>query len=280
MLGNLVRSEFRKVLSVKMWWALLIPAVAVGFLFNLFASSINGDADLSNDGISGTIPAALISLGLSFSFTSIFAAIYGAMSVSGEFRARTITTTFLVSKTRGLALGAKLVVYTVMGLGYGILTLLFCSLGALAGDGPSGFPTMGSWLLISLVGVVVITLWMLLGVGFGSLLKNQIAAVVTLLAYGMIGENVIGLFFTSAGAPAANNYLPVGSSTASVVGLALNRFAGEFDVNGGTADFRQIEDAFGRADLPNWWVALLVFAGYTAVFIGLGWLAGQKRDIT
>ena len=31
---------------------------------------------------------------------------------------------------------------------------------------------------------------------------------------------------------------------------------------------------------PQWWVALLVLAGWTALAGALGWLLGARRDIT
>ena len=39
-IGNLVRAEFRKVLSTKLWWALLIPTAALTFLYALIWSAL------------------------------------------------------------------------------------------------------------------------------------------------------------------------------------------------------------------------------------------------
>jgi ABC-2 type transport system permease protein len=281
MLGNLIKAEYRKIFSVKLWWALLIPTVAVAFLANLGVAGVSRNAfsgDLGESGLAAQIPVALLSLGLSFSFTSIFSAILGTMAVSGEFRHKTITTTYLTSGSRGLALGAKLIVYAVMGVAYGIITLISASLGALAGDGPDAFPSAGSWLLVSLFGVLIITLWTLLGVGLGTLISNQIAVVVGLLIYGIIGETVIGGLFSAMNAPDVTNYLPVGSASGAVISLAIDRFAGEVGASSSSA-MGEMEQAFNSTGLPSWWIGGLVFLGYTVVFVLLGWFVGKRRDV-
>ncbi|HYS37978.1 MAG TPA: ABC transporter permease, partial [Pseudonocardiaceae bacterium] len=129
-MGNPVKAEFRKIFTTKMWWALLIPSVVVAFLANLGFAALqkSGQADLAQvSGETVHVPIALISLGVSFGFTAIFAAIYGAMAISGEFRHRTIGTTYLTGRSRGAVLAAKLGAYTGMGLLYGVTTLIFAT---------------------------------------------------------------------------------------------------------------------------------------------------------
>jgi len=149
------------------------------------------------------------------------------MAISGEFRHRVIGTTYLTSRSRGTVLGAKLVAYTGMGLVYGVVTLLSGTLGALAGDGPNALPSGATWPLVSLVEIVVIVLWMLLGVGFGGLISNQIAAVVVLLAYTLVGETVIGLLLNALHASSATFYLPTNAASDMVIRFAIDQLVNQ-----------------------------------------------------
>jgi ABC-type transport system involved in multi-copper enzyme maturation permease subunit len=275
-MGNAVKAEFRKIFSTKMWWGLLIPAAVVAFVANLGLAL----AEKSGAQISGiSVPVALLSLGASFTFTAIFAAILGVMAISGEFRHRIIGTSYLTSRSRGIVLSAKLVAYAVMGLGYGVVTILSATLGALAGDGSNALPSGGAWLLVSLVGLVIIVLWTLLGVGLGGLISNQIAAVVVLLAYGLAGEALIGVLLNASHATSAAFYLPLKSAQDTLVVFSLDQFLRTTAPLNADAMATLRED-FGAVGMPQWWVSILVFVAYTAVFALIGWAVSRRRDIT
>jgi ABC-2 type transport system permease protein len=281
-MGNAVKAEFRKIFTTKMWWALLIPAVVVAFAVNLILALVQktGQADIAQvSGETVHVPIALISLGVSFGFTAIFAAIYGAMAISGEFRHRTIGTTYLTGRSRGVVLGGKLVAYTGMGLLYGVTTLIFATVGALAGDGSDALPSGGSWLLVALVGIVIIMLWTLLGVGLGGLISNQIAAVVILLAWGLAGENIVGLLLRALNVPAVSHYLPTAAANGSLVVFAFDRFVAELRLPP-SANLSDLQNLFQTAGLPPWWVGGLVFIAYAAVFALAGWAVSRRRDIS
>jgi ABC-2 type transport system permease protein len=281
-MGNAVKAEYRKIFTTKMWWALLIPSVVTAFVVSLGFALIqrSGQNDIAQ--ISGEtvhVPSALASLGISLIITSIFAAIYGAMAISGEFRHRTIGTTYLTGRSRGAVLGAKLIAYTGMGLLYGVTTLIFATLGALVGDGPDALPSAGSWLLVALVGIVIIMLWTLLGVGLGGLISNQIAAVVLLLAWGLAGENIVGVLLRGINAPSVGHYLPVAAANGSLVVFAYDRFLGELRLPPG-ANLTDLQGLLQVAGLPPWWVGGLVFIGYAALFALVGWAVSRRRDIS
>ncbi|HEY0808279.1 MAG TPA: ABC transporter permease [Pseudonocardiaceae bacterium] len=270
-MGNAVKAEYRKIFSTKMWWALLIPAAVIAFVLDLAGAIVAGSRP-ANSGF--TVPPTLLGLGVSFTFTAIFAAIFGSMAISGEFRHRVIGTTYLTSRSRGTVLGAKLLAYTGMGLVYGVVTLLSGTLGALAGDGSNALPSGATWPLVSLVEIVVIVLWTLLGVGFGGLISNQIAAVVVLLAYTLVGETVIGLLLNALHASSATFYLPSNAASDMVIRFAIDQL-----VNQGQP-LTTVQQDLGAVGVPSWWVSGLVFVAYTAVFAGLGWAVNRRRDIT
>jgi ABC-2 type transport system permease protein len=277
-MGNAVKAEFRKIFTTKMWWALLIPAAAVSLLVNFgLAVAVKGGEQVA--GVSVPVPVALISLGISFTFTAIFAAIFGAMAISGEFRHRTISTTYLTSASRGTVLSAKLVAYTVLGLIYGVVTLGCATIGALAGDGSNALPSGGSWLLLSLVGIIVIVLWTLLGVGLGGLISNQIAAVVVLLAYGLAGEAILGVVLNALKITSVSFYLPRNAASDTVVEFSFDQFIKQAPALSG-AEINDVKSAFGAIGVPSWWVSGLVFIAYAAAFTLLGWGISRRRDIS
>ncbi|HEY4017362.1 MAG TPA: hypothetical protein VGM75_01670 [Pseudonocardiaceae bacterium] len=278
MTANLIKAEFRKVLSTRLWWALLIPSAAVALLGNLFVTL--GASVTQSIGESAVhVPLAYISLSESFGFTSIFASIFGALGMASEYRHRSITTTYLTGSRDGV-FGAKLLVYGIFGLGYGVITLAAATLGVLIPGDSNTFPDAGDWLLISLVGTVIIALWSVLGVGIGGIISNPIAVVLTLPLYGIFGETLLSFFFLAVKAPQISNFLPVKAATDSITDLAAQMFIDQLRLPADSPNVDQIKSLLSAADLPQWWLTGLVFVGYTAVFCVLGWAISRKRNIS
>jgi ABC-2 type transport system permease protein len=278
MTANLIKAEFRKVLSTRLWWALLIPTAGLALLMNLVFAAISS---LTQDVADGAVhvPLAYLSLSESFGITSIFASIFGALGMATEYRHRSITTTYLTASRDGV-FGAKLVVYGIFGLGYGVVTLAFSTLGVLIPGDANTFPHAGDWLLISLIGTVIIALWAVLGVGVGGFISNPIAVVLALPLYGLIGETVLTALFLAMGAPQISSFLPVKSATDSITSLASQMFIDQLKLPPDAPAIDQIKTSLSSIDLPQWWLTGLTFLGYTAVFCVLGWAVSRKRNIT
>ena len=147
-MGSLIRAEFRKIFTTNLWWGLLIPTVLLGVFWSwgfsaLGTSLVEGlrsseafegiDADSWMTSVFGFARGANLS--------TLFPMIFGALAVTGENYRRTITTTFLTAPSRGAALGAKLVVYALMGLGFGVVVALSTSLGTVLA--PAARPCRG-----------------------------------------------------------------------------------------------------------------------------------------
>ncbi|HEY4453939.1 MAG TPA: hypothetical protein VGN81_06465 [Pseudonocardiaceae bacterium] len=276
--GNLIKAEFRKVMSTRLWWALLIPSAAVAFLLNLFFT-LGASVTQSISESAANVPLGYISLSESFGFTAIFTSIFGALGMATEYRHRSITTTYLTGSRDGV-FGAKLVVYGVFGLGYGVITLAFATLGVVIPGDSNTLPDAGDWLLLSLIGTVIIALWAVLGVGLGGFISNPIAVVLTLPIYGVLGEALLSGFFTAIRAPQISNFLPVKASTDSVTGLAAQMFIDQLKGPSDSPNVDAIKEVLSAADLPQWWITSLVFVAYTAVFCLIGWTVSRQRNIT
>ena len=284
-LVRLVRSEFRKIATTKLWWGLLIPMAVLTFGAGWMGAQIGALSQMQER--AGTpLPVGLLTVSMSTNFSTIFAALFGAMAVSSEHRNRTITTTYLTGAPRGAVLGAKLIAYAAMGVLYGLVNMLFASLGSLAGSGPSGFGEPLDWFLVVGAGVLSIVLWTLLGVGLGSMLANSVGAVVVLLVYKFVFESMLTTFLAGSNLSSINAYLPAASGNGIVGNLSVPIFVDSLTggFGGGAQVPQTVYDVlhffFGGSYMHPWWLSLLTFAGYTALFVVAGWLMSRERDIS
>lgn len=269
-LTGAIRSEVTKQFSTMMWWILaLVLVFYIGSTAGGLGFVIAGTTEGLIPGESGMVfpgsPAALL-----YSFASslgyVFALLIGTLMVTGEYRHQTLTPTFLATPRRGVALLAKLVVGAGLGLLYGVLALLSAVVpgaGALALFGmDTELGSSDTWAMFGRI-LLALVLWTLMGIGVGALVRNQVAAVVGVLAFTQFLEPIIRLAVSFIeGAGAASNILP-GAASDALVGASFYSLAG------------------GAASEPlAWWAGGLILAGYTALFLLLGWLLSWRRDIS
>ncbi len=134
---------------------------------------------------------SLLSVG---SFAGVFAALAGIMLVTSEYRYGTIRPTFLVTPERRRVLRAKLAAGALAGVAFGVLGgVLGFAVGyaCLAGRGIH-YALSGGQTALLLAGTVVGTaLWGAIGVALGALMRNQVGAIIGLLAWGFVVENLL-----------------------------------------------------------------------------------------
>jgi ABC-2 type transport system permease protein len=142
----------------------------------------------------------------------IFAALAGVLVVTGEYRHGTIRPTFLFTPRRPRVLGAKLAASMVTGLAFGLVAeAIGFAVGAviLASRGVPFALSVGESTQLVVGTIVGVVLWGGLGVGLGAILRNQVAAVIALLAWAFVIENLVfGL------APSVGRYGPEQAATA------------------------------------------------------------------
>lgn len=250
----LLRSELRKTYSTAAWWGLLIPAALLSLLVNLATAQGNGLA---------FTPGLGMALALS-SFSSKLAVVYGVICASSEFRHRTITTSFLTAPGRPLMIVAKALVAGLVGAVYGAVSSIAGLLGAMFAGGLSGGVPEN---LLAVCGVAVVTfaLWGAFGVGVATLLSSQLAAIVAVLVYLLLVEQVVSGLMSLSGLGQIESYLPGGAANTALTDLA----------NEGTL----AGTLLGSGTTP-WWLALIIFAGYAAASVLAGAVVAQHRDIT
>jgi ABC-2 type transport system permease protein len=278
-MGRLIKAEFRKIFTVKLWWALLIPAAILSLGFTWAGAAIGALGELQ-ERAGQFIPLALPAFAQGINFATVFAVIFGATSVTGEMRHKTITTSYLTGPSRGAVLAGKLVVYAVMGALYGVVCMLAATLGALAGG---NMPDAGLWFELAGVGVLAMIFWTLLGVGVGALIGNQVGAVVGIVVYVLIIEPVVGAVLRGNDVETIPPYLPNGSGSGMVNDLSLDLFVQGFPLGEGDQVQRgidEIRDFFNLDGAPAWWGSMLIFTAWTAVLTLAGWAIARQRDIT
>ncbi|WP_424189273.1 hypothetical protein ACOBQX_12405 [Actinokineospora sp. G85] len=298
---GLISSEFRKVSTTNLWWALLIPAVLAGFVW-AWATSASGItselAELSFIRLPleslEDVTWGLIPLARGFNIGSTFPMLFGALAMTTELNRRTITTTFLTAPSRMAVIGAKSAVYTVWGLVYGLLIGVAASIGLLVGSPERELPSAGHWLLVVLAGVLGCVLWTLLGLGFGALIGSPVGAVLVLLGYVLVVGPVLETVLTLNEDPSVAliaGALPGGAGNGitggTVVSILLDQVQGLAAIEGTVISETRIDLArlvlslvAGSPGAFAGWLSALVFLGWALLALGLGWLRTKSRDIT
>jgi ABC-2 type transport system permease protein len=227
----LVRAELLKVRSTRTTLGLVVGMSLLTLLIVLLsglltqAEGLTSKADQLN--LVGTGGVALIFSGLA-----------GVLLVSSEYRYGTIHPTFLFTPRRSRALSAKLAAGVLTGLMFGFagvgLALGIGSLILAARDIPSALDG-GDIRLLLLGGLAGIALRGAFGVGLGAIVRNQVAAVIVLLAWDFV---VNGLLFGLA--PSVGRFTPTEAANA-LMGLETPHL---------------LPPAAGGAVLLGWTVAL------------------------
>ncbi|GAA1466108.1 ABC transporter permease subunit [Microbacterium thalassium] len=271
-LATATRSETTKQFGTAMWWVLIVVFVAyvaftAGILGAVFAASATGNLPGGTTGAeipAEALPPVLYSAGMSIGY--VFPLLIGTLMVTGEFRHKTLTATFLATPRRGLVMLAKVVVGVGMGVVYGIAGIV-----ASVGPGAAFLAAFGldtelgssdTWALLGRM-MLASVLWVLVGVGVGALVRNQVGAIVIVLVFTQFLEPVgraAGAFVE--GLNTVTQYLP-GAASDALVGASV---------------FTSMPGTTGSS--LEWWIGGLVLLGYAVVLLVLGYLVSWRRDVS
>ncbi|MDT0181673.1 ABC transporter permease subunit [Microbacterium sp. ARD31] len=269
-LTTATRSETTKQFTTAMWWVLAIVlavyiAFTAGVLAFVFAASSSGSLPggaptLPEDGLAPVLYSTASSVGY------VFPLLIGTLMVTSEFRHKTLTSTFLATPRRGLVLSAKIVVGIVMGVVFGIVGIVAAvgvSAGILAGFGlDTALGDAETWALLGRM-LVASVLWVLIGIGVGALVRNQVGAIVGVLVFTQFLEPV--------GRAAASFVEDLGPVVQYLPGAASDALVG-------ASVFTSMPGA--SAGELEWWVGGLVLLGYALVLVVLGNVVSWRRDVS
>ena len=243
----MIRSEFRKITSVRSPWLLLAagPLIVVAGITGLIQSGGNvHNPDTARQALAHAGLAAIITL------------LFGIVAVAGEYRHGSITDTFLSCPDRRRVITAKLAVYGLAGAAAGLVSSAV-AVGVTAAwwaakGGSFQLSGTDTWLTLG-GGLAACFAFAVIGVGLGALVRNLVGAVVLALAWIALVEGIVGQLIGSGLA----RWLPFSASE------ALDR-----------------TDLDGATRLLPQWGGGLVLLGYAAVFCAAAVVTTLRRDVT
>jgi hypothetical protein len=252
---RLIAGELHKLFTTRLWLWLLLSSIALTGLYASLLIAFSDDPDTWTPPLS-TAAGQQTLFAVAAGGADTLVAVLGAIGLTGEFRHKTATATFLATPHRGRIVIAKLAAYGLVGIGFAIVCLAVVTTIALPWLAAKNIDMSltANGLPRTFLGVIAdIAIFALLGVGLGALLRNQVAAVVTLLIYRFVAEPIV------TGIPALSDwtiYLP-GSASAALTQVSLT-----------TQNFLEA------------WQGGLVLAGYGLAFALAGTFFSVRRDVT
>lgn len=125
---------------------------------------------------------------------ALFAALLGAMSITGEIRHGTIRPTFLVTPRRRRVVAAKVGASMLIGAGFGLAAgAVAAGVGtaALRARGIDVRLNGGDYALLVTGGTAAAALWAAIGVGVGAVVRNQVPALLGTCVWLLFVENLL-----------------------------------------------------------------------------------------
>ena len=190
-----IRAELLKIRSTRTTLGLVAAMVALIVLFALLTGLVTEAPHLA----AAEDQRGLLNAG---SIAGIFSALAGVMLITSEYRHGTIRPTLLFNPRRSHLLAAKaiasLLAGTVLGivgesLGFGLGYLI------LAVRGIPFALTAGQAALMTGGGLAAVALWGAIGAAVGAIVRNQVGAIIGLLAWGLIVDSLLFAFVPSVG---------------------------------------------------------------------------------
>jgi ABC-2 type transport system permease protein len=246
---SLIRAEALRLATTRTYWLLATGAMAV------IAGAVAAAAATSFTG--GISPArqVLAIAGLA----QTVALIAGALSVTGEFRHKTITSAVLITPRRTPLLAAKVITLAAAGVPFGLAATGMATAITLpllaARHLPAGISAASATAIIA-GGAIATALCASLGVGVGAIIRNQAGAIIAVLALLYVAEPLLG-------------FIPH-------LGTAIQQYG----LGGLAAAATRTAGFPGSAHLLGQAAAALVLAGYAATALLAGTALLRRRDIT
>ena len=264
---NAVRAELLKMRSMPGIWVcfgLAFPLTAL-FVWAVFAQA--GGTPGHTYSFVQTLNDRRQLLGAGYFGIQFLAPVLGAICITSEYRHKTITSTFVLVPRRDRVLAAKVLVTAWWCVLMALLSLVVVlALGlpwnaALGGVTSRVTGQLGA-VVPGLVGATV--LLGLFGLGFGTLVKNQVAAILLTIGFTFILEPILvllarGIFHYDL------NWLPSAAAASLAGSLARGGLGGNHDA--------------ATHYLP-WWAGGLVMLAWGLIPLALGYYTTVRRDVT
>lgn len=233
----------RTTVTVLAWMLGLILLVVLMHVFGLNAANLRK---------AGNQPKVY---GWGTSIGALFAALLGAVAVTGEIRTGMIRPTLLATPNRTVVIAAKVVASALAGLLIGLVAEALVSAVASAGLAIRGIHitlSAGDFAQMLAGGAAAAALWAAIGTGVGALVRNQVGAVVGLCVWLLLIESLL-----IGDVPSAAKFSP-GATAGALAGMIQNA---------------------GGADLLAPALGALLLVAYAGAAAAVGVIAIERRDI-
>jgi ABC-2 type transport system permease protein len=247
---RLIRAEALRLATIRTYWLLAAGAIA------LIAGGAAATAATTSFTPGTSAARSVLAIA---GLAQTVALLAGALSVTGEFRHKTITPAVLITPRRTPLLAAKLVTLAAAGLALGLTASAAATAVTLpllaARHIPTGVSAAGTAAIIA-GGAIATALAAAFGVGVGAIIRNQVGAIVAVLALLYVAEPLLGV-------------IPHVGSAVQQYGLG-----GLVSAATHTIGFPASAHLFGQP------AAIFILAGYATAALLAGAALLRRRDIT
>jgi ABC-type transport system involved in multi-copper enzyme maturation permease subunit len=189
------RAELLKIRSTRTTAGVFLGMIGIVLLFSLLTGLLSKAPNL----VTTADQRNLFGVG---AFAGVFSALAGIMAVTSEYRYGTIRPTFLFTPKRARVLEAKVAAGVLAGALFGLVAAgvgLATGYACLAGRGIDFALDGRQTTLLLLSTVAGAALWGGIGLGVGAAVRSQVGAIIGLLAWGFVAENLIFGFLPGLG---------------------------------------------------------------------------------
>jgi ABC-2 type transport system permease protein len=205
-------------------------------------------------------------LGAGYAGITFLAPVLGVICITSEYRHKTITSTLVLTPRRGRVIGAKVIVTAIWCVFMVALSFVVVAAMGLPWNESLGGTTSSITDQIGTVvpGLVVATVLLgLFGLGFGTLVKNQVAGILLTIGGTFVLEPILvavarGVFHYDL------NWLP-SAAAAALAGALARGFGGNHDAT---------------THYLAWWLGGLVMLGWGLIPLAFGCFTTVRRDVT
>ncbi|MFZ0665493.1 MAG: hypothetical protein WAM97_07035 [Acidimicrobiales bacterium] len=263
-LARTLRAEVRKLVTIRSTFIIL----AVGFVISIAFGALVAFAPRHGRRSFGGTPILpphgsakwfLDSLAIFGQFALPLALIIGVMMVTGEYRHKTVTSTFLAEPRRTIVVAGKLTISAFAGFAVGITSAAGALvLGFILVASSHGTVSLMLTQYKSVLGYVgAAALYAVYGAGLGALLKSQIATLIVGL-----GADLVVIPVISGTLPSVARWLPGEAAQALASGVQRSGFENT------------------NVNLLPWWGGVLILLAWGVVLAGVGAAMSIRRDVT